>query len=240
MQALAKHIAQYHKHPQSLATRWLHVIGIALMLFAIMIPLSWLQVGLRAVFMTDLAWLGILVLLVYYLFLDIPLAIIATIVLCFIESIASAVAQAGPTWHSFWLCVICAVIAWFLQSMGRLFDGKKLTSFNLLRYVVIAPILMVTEVGFWLGQCKKLHQQVMDINTPAKPAKIPTIKKVSAIVSKTTSQTKTTTSKSPGKAAVTTKKSTAAAKKPATRKTTKTTAKKATSSAKTKTTTRKS
>ena len=160
MKALARQMATYHRYHKKAITKITYLIGVPLIVFALMIPFSWIQIGLSNTFMTNLTWTGITLLVLYYLFLDIPLAIGMGIIFCLLALLASVFSRYTPNWHGFWVFIGCFVIGWILQFIGHLFDSKTFRCTYSPRQIFIAPLFLLAEVMFWSGRCQTLKAEV--------------------------------------------------------------------------------
>ena len=160
MKALARQMATYHRYHKKAISKITYLIGVPLIVFALMIPFGWIQIGISNTFMTNLTWVGIVLLFLYYLFLDIPLAIGMGIIFFLLALLASVFSKYTPNWDGFWVFVGCFVVGWILQFIGQLFKGKKISLTESPQQVFIAPIVLLAEVMFWSGRCQKLKAEV--------------------------------------------------------------------------------
>jgi uncharacterized membrane protein YGL010W len=145
--------AAYHQDARNKAT---HFVGVPAIMLSLFIPLSWL--ALPDVPFTAATVLAAIV-LVYYVFLDAPLAIASAVVwaalLVLGEWIASRGAAVGWTWFA-----ILFVGGWILQLVGHVFEGRKPALADNLFQIFIAPIFLCAEVFFALGYKPKLQAAV--------------------------------------------------------------------------------
>lgn len=158
MKTITDHLANYaayHRNKKNIAT---HLIGIPLIVVAIEILLS-RPVWLLGDIPMSPAIAVSLVAVVFYLFLDLFLGVIMTLLLLLAVCFGSQVAQMSTTiWLS--LGVGLFVIGWIFQFIGHYFEGKKPAFVDDLMGLAIGPLFVVAEVVFAIGLKKDLHQAV--------------------------------------------------------------------------------
>ena len=88
MERFIKQMSIYHQYHQKLITRISHYIGVPLIVFSLMIVLGWLQFGITEVFTTQLDWLLIAALVIYYLFFEIVIGLSTGVVLVILNVLA--------------------------------------------------------------------------------------------------------------------------------------------------------
>lgn len=151
MDKLIKKFSNYHRYHTKTATVVTHFIGVPLVTFAFMVFLGWMKLVIPTLFSTNLAWVALFCLLVYYFMLDVTLAAITgilLIILCFFASYAS---QYGPTAASLKIFFSTLVIGIILQLVGHAFEKRKPAVFDNLSQALIAPMFIVSEFLFLFG-----------------------------------------------------------------------------------------
>jgi len=151
---LMKNYRHYHKKKWTVFT---HFIGVPLATLAAFIFFGWIKVSVPGLFTLSVAWVGVILIGIYYLLLDLVLGAAATIMLVILCAIASIFTHAGPSALSIKLFIIIFVIGWIFQLIGHAIEGKKpalLTNF--FESVIIAPFFITAEVFFMLGYKKEL------------------------------------------------------------------------------------
>jgi uncharacterized membrane protein YGL010W len=147
--------AAYHQDARNKAT---HFLGVPAIMLSLFVPLSWLRLELGGVTVTGAMLLAGLV-LAYYFFLDVALAVAAAVIgaaLVFTgDLIAREPASVAMTWFS-----ALFVGGWSLQLAGHVFEGRKPALTDNLFQIFVAPIFLCAEVFFALGYKPDLHAAV--------------------------------------------------------------------------------
>ena len=147
--------AAYHQDARNKAT---HFVGVPLIVFSLMIPLGWLRADVGGVTLSA-ALVVTSVLLLYYLVLDIPLALAMGAVFALMLWAADPLAQASLGVSLAWFLLLF-VGGWALQLWGHVYEGRKPALADNLFQVFVAPIFLAAEVFFALGYKPRLHEAV--------------------------------------------------------------------------------
>jgi uncharacterized membrane protein YGL010W len=147
--------AAYHQDARNKAT---HFIGVPAIIVSLFIPLAW--IGLKAGGVTITAamlFAGVVVL--YYFFLDVPLAIAMLVITALFVWLGQEIANLGTAagWIGFG---VLFVGGWILQLVGHVFEGRKPALVDNLFQIFMAPIFLAAEAFFALGYKPKLHAEV--------------------------------------------------------------------------------
>jgi uncharacterized membrane protein YGL010W len=110
MSKLLASFRNYHNYHTKKATLWTHMIGVPLVTLSLMIVLSWVKVLIPDLFHTNLAWLCVFALMVYYFNLDLELGFTTSIMLILLCTIASLLGRYGFSIFSFWSFVVTFVL----------------------------------------------------------------------------------------------------------------------------------
>jgi uncharacterized membrane protein YGL010W len=158
MKSLAEQMyvyASYHRHPGNKA---FHFIGVPMLTLAILIPMAMLGITLADIPVT-LASLFVLGVLIYYLRLDIPLAIAMLLFIVPVLLLAHWIVALGATiaWSTFGALF---VVGWIIQLAGHGIEGRRPALTDNLFQVIVAPIFLMAEVFFAAGAKKGLQQEV--------------------------------------------------------------------------------
>jgi uncharacterized membrane protein YGL010W len=149
--------AAYHQDARNKAT---HFIGVPMIIVSLFIPLSWVRFDAGPLHLTGAMVFAAAVML-YYVFLDAVLAVVATaftaLLLLGAAWIASQGALAG--WTAF---AALFVGGWIVQLVGHAFEGRKPALADNLFQILIAPIFLCAELFFALGYKPKLHAKVQE------------------------------------------------------------------------------
>jgi uncharacterized membrane protein YGL010W len=147
--------AAYHQDARNKAT---HFVGVPLIAFSLMIPLGWLRADVGGVAISA-ALVVTSILVLYYLFLDLPLGLAMAAVFALMLWAAEPLSQASLA-VSLSGFMILFVGGWALQLWGHVFEGRKPALVDNLFQIFVAPIFLAAELLFALGYKPKLHQAV--------------------------------------------------------------------------------
>jgi uncharacterized membrane protein YGL010W len=147
--------AAYHQDPRNKVT---HFIGVPAIIVGVMVALSWARLDLGGTQVSAAMALAVVV-LAYYLFLDMPLgaamAIVFGALLGMAETIAALPLKEGAAWF-----LLFFAGGWVVQLVGHVFEGRKPALADNLFQVFVAPIFLCAEVFFALGYKPALHAGV--------------------------------------------------------------------------------
>ncbi|HYI85806.1 MAG TPA: Mpo1-like protein, partial [Burkholderiales bacterium] len=99
------------------------------------------------------------VVLIYYFFLDVPLALAMLVITAALVWVGHQLAGISTSQGWIWFAVLF-VGGWILQLVGHHFEGRKPALADNLFQIFVAPIFLAAEVFFALGYKPQLHQQV--------------------------------------------------------------------------------
>lgn len=154
MKPIEEQMATYAAYHQDARNKATHFIGVPLIVLSLFIPLAWLRIG-----DVSAAMLLAAVLVVYYLLLDVPLALAMLVVFAVLawsgEQIALLGALAGWSWFA-----ALFIGGWCLQLAGHVFEGRKPALADNLFQIFVAPIFLCAEIFFALGYKPELHSAV--------------------------------------------------------------------------------
>ena len=145
--------AAYHQDARNKAT---HFVGVPVIILSLFIPLAWLRIGDVSAGMILAA-----VLVVYYLMLDLWLAIAMAVVFAVLAGIGERLAMLGPVAGWSWFAVLF-IGGWILQLVGHVYEGRKPALADNLFQIFVAPIFLAAEVFFALGYKPALHAAVQE------------------------------------------------------------------------------
>lgn len=139
----------YHREPRNVM---LHVLGVPLILYATMVPLSWLVLFHLGPVPVSLALIVAIGALVYYFRLDRIFAVAATVMFALLLWAAGATAAQGAAvgWVVFFAGQI---VGWVAQIFGHQYYEGRQPAFvdNLLQAFLSAPLFVVADVFFFFG-----------------------------------------------------------------------------------------
>ncbi len=144
--------AAYHRNRWNRLT---HFIGVPAIIFAILIPMSWVSLGEGL----SLAHLFLGAVLAYYFLLDVPLALATAVAVGALFLAAKLAARTGITSGWIWFGVFFAG-GWIFQLVGHVFEGRRPALADNLFQIFIAPIFLVAEAFFALGLKRELLKKI--------------------------------------------------------------------------------
>lgn len=151
MRSLAQQMASYGSYHRDRRNRLTHFVGVPLIVFAILIPLSLARFTAGGMVLT-LADLVTFAAVAYYLALDAVLALALTAILAPMLWGADLLAQQETT-TALAIFLGCFLIGWAIQLLGHRFEGNKPALLDNIFQIFAAPIFLVGEAAFALG-CK--------------------------------------------------------------------------------------
>jgi uncharacterized membrane protein YGL010W len=163
MKSVQEHMSfyeAYHKHPLNKLT---HFIGIPMIVFSILVPLSWPAIPVAGYAVTA-AMALIAVVLTYYTLLDRAFGIAMALVLIPLLFAAHQVGQA-PYLTGGLVFVGFFVVGWIIQIIGHVvFEKRRPALVDNLFQMVIGPLFLCAELFFMLGFKQELHQEVVQLS----------------------------------------------------------------------------
>lgn len=163
MQSLPELMSMYQSHHTKDSTKMSHFFGVPCIMLALQILLSWPHISLFSLNNISFAWIAAISLLVYYLILDVSLAVITAIFLLPLTYLAQLIAQDQFNLFAFSLFCILFMVGWTAQLIGHYYEGSKPAFLDNLFQVFVAPIFLVAELVFALGYRKELQKRVLEL-----------------------------------------------------------------------------
>ena len=141
--------AAYHQEKRNIA---IHVVGVPLISYSVLIPMSWVPLFSMGGFTVTLALVFTAAILLYYYFLDFIFALGATVLYTGMLVLAAYTAGFG---YGVGMTVFCCAFfgGWIAQFYGHYaFEKVRPALFdNLFQALFSAPIFVVADVYFKLG-----------------------------------------------------------------------------------------
>ncbi len=155
MKTLDQQMAIYAAYHRNRWNKLTHFIGVPAIIFAILIPLSWISIG------DGIALAHVLVgaVLAYYFPLDVPFALATSVATAALLFAARLVSETGATTGWMWFGVFFAG-GWISQLVGHVLEGRKPALADNLLQIFVAPIFLVAEVFFALGFKRDVLERV--------------------------------------------------------------------------------
>jgi uncharacterized membrane protein YGL010W len=156
--SLMRNYRSYHRKSWTVYT---HLLGIPVVTFSILIFFSWFQVSVPGFFSIHLAWIGIIILSVFYVTLDRAIGIITAIGMILLGMLINKLGAHELTLKNFMLFLITFIVGWALQLIGHAIEGRKPALVdNFAASVFIAPLFIIAELFFRLGLKKDLQATI--------------------------------------------------------------------------------
>ena len=155
VKTLDEQMAVYAAYHRNRWNRLTHFVGVPAIIFAILIPMSWVSLG-DGVSLAH-AFLGAV--LAYYFLLDVPLALVTTAAVGALFFAAKLAAGTGIASGWIWSGVFFAG-GWVFQLVGHVFEGRKPALADNLFQIFVAPIFLVAEAFFALGLKRDLLTKI--------------------------------------------------------------------------------
>lgn len=158
--------AAYHRNP---INRLTHFAGVPLIMFSLLVPLSWIDFSLAGAHVTA-AMILVALVMAYYFLLDILLAAAMMVFSGLLLAAAHWVAVAYPPMTGWSVFGACFIGGWILQLVGHVFEGRRPALMDNLWQIFVAPIFLMAEVFFALGLRSEVRQRVRERVEQSRPA----------------------------------------------------------------------
>lgn len=161
MKSLAEQLAVYQQQHTNKLNRLMHYIGIPMIIFSLLMLFNWISIDVATEWQISFAWIFLIAALIYYFYLNLRLAIVASVILIVMAWIAMWIARPSPTQFSASLFLILFVLGWILQLLGHFFEKRKPAFLLSTKQLLIGPLFVLVEALTALGV---VHY--VGINTP--------------------------------------------------------------------------
>lgn len=161
MKKLAELISVYQQHHKKQITKITHFIGVPCIIFAVLIFLSWFQIGFLNTYTLSVSWILVAALILYYGLYDWILALTCGVFLIILAFLAGLCAGQEINSFNVLMILIFFIGGWALQFAGHYYEGKKPAFMVGLKQILIAPIFLVTEIFFMLGYKRMLQEEAL-------------------------------------------------------------------------------
>lgn len=151
----------YHHYHSKSWTVYSHFIGIPIVTLSVLIFFSWFQLTLFPYISFNLAWLGIIILSIFYITLDRAMGIVTALSMILLGCLVHEISPFGLTLKSFIWFLITFILGWAFQLIGHAIEGRKPALLdNFVASVFIAPLFIIAEVFFRVGLKKDLQAAI--------------------------------------------------------------------------------
>lgn len=163
MQSFAQEMSFYAAYHQEKRNVAIHVVGVPLISYSVLIPMSWVPLFAVSGFTVTLAMVFTAAILAYYYYLDIGFALGATVLYVGMLALAGYTAGFG---YGVGMTVFCIAFfgGWIAQFYGHYaFEKVRPALFdNLFQALFSAPIFVVADVYFKLGFRHNVEKEVKE------------------------------------------------------------------------------
>jgi uncharacterized membrane protein YGL010W len=154
MRSLSDHMASFGAHHRDRRNRAMHVVGVLLVMFALLVGLSvprW--EGLTP------AMLLVVACGLNYLALDLRIGLVVLLPVLLLLWGADAVAGLPPlvVWG---ICAVAFIGGWVLQLLGHRFETRRPPLLGKLPQLFASPLFLLADAAFALGWRDELRKQV--------------------------------------------------------------------------------
>jgi uncharacterized membrane protein YGL010W len=158
MTSLAQQMVSYGRYHRDRRNRLTHFIGVPLIIFAILIPLSLARFPVAGEEVT-LAEVFILACLGYYVVLDVLLTLALAAIIAPLLWIADRLAHQNIM-LALAVFLACFLFGWTVQLLGHRFEGNKPALLDNIFQIFAAPIFLTGEAAFALGYRADLRREI--------------------------------------------------------------------------------
>jgi uncharacterized membrane protein YGL010W len=146
----------YHRDPRNRAT---HFLGVPMIAFALLVPMSLVPFFPVGGYSVSLATLFAGAVIAYWIVSHPPIGIATGVFFLPFIWLADWVAGQGPAvaWSVFGAAFVGG---WIIQLVGHAFEGRKPALLDNLLQIFIAPVFLMAEACFALGLFRPLHAAV--------------------------------------------------------------------------------
>lgn len=156
MSRLEEILNSYQEYHTEKITRITHFIGIPLIIFSIILFLSWFSFSLNPIISIPLVWFAIIILTIYYMKIDRLIGVILAVFFIILALIAGISGHYEVGKSSFITFLITFIGGWLIQLIGHFFEKRKPAFMDNFMQIFAAPIFLCAEVLIKFGIRKEL------------------------------------------------------------------------------------
>lgn len=152
-------ISQYTSYHRDRRNKAAHFIGVPAIAVSLLLPLALVTFGAAGRYDVSLATVLAAAVVLYWIALDRPFGIAASI--AFLPAPLFAAWLAGQGAGAVWFCfAVLFAGGWGLQLVGHAFEGRKPALLDNIMQIFIAPVFLIAETAFALGLRKSLAADI--------------------------------------------------------------------------------
>jgi uncharacterized membrane protein YGL010W len=152
MKNLTQILSSYHEYHTKKITGYTHMVGVPLIVFALLLVLSWFSVALTHIFTISIMWITIAIAAFYYIKLDRQLGIILTLIFIVLGELAALIGKYTLSKSGFYVFLTIFILGWLIQFVGHYFERRKPAFLDNIMQVFAAPIFVLAEILVLLGK----------------------------------------------------------------------------------------
>jgi len=160
MKKIAEVMAGYQIYHTKQITKLTHYFGVSIITFSLLILFSWIKLSVIG-HEISFTWLGIILLMAYYLYLDLKLGLLTAVIFIVCAFIAQLIAQHNQNLFGLMIFFALFIIGAALQMIGHQYEGNRPAFLENAYQVFVAPIFIIAEWTFALGYRKELEKDVL-------------------------------------------------------------------------------
>lgn len=138
MKILAGMLNSYQQYHTKGITKATHFIGIPCIVFALQLLIGW--------FSLSLLWGAMVPLLLFYLFIDVRLALYTAVLFVLLTWFAQSMVLHHSGIFLWSLLIFLFLFGWVMQMIGHYFEENRPAFLDNFLHVFIAPIFLVAEI----------------------------------------------------------------------------------------------
>lgn len=160
MESFIEQARLYSSYHTKKITLYTHLIGVPLVVFSLMIFLSFFHLSVPKLFDITFASMATFALILYYLVLNWRLALAIIPILITLLWLSLIITFNGVNHFSIWFFIITFVLGWIFQLIGHLFEAKRPAFLDNILQFFIAPLFIVAELFFLAGRMQSLKEHI--------------------------------------------------------------------------------
>lgn len=157
MKSLTEQLSVYQQQHKNKINLHTHYIGIPMIIFSLLMLFNWISIDIATKWQISFSWIFLITTLIYYFFLNVRLAIVASVIFIIIALIAMWIARPVPSTFSFILFLILFMTGWVLQFIGHYFEKQKPAFLISTKQLLIGPLFVLREALTTLGVAKYIQ-----------------------------------------------------------------------------------
>ena len=146
MKTLTEQLDFYAECHTNVIIRMTHYIGVPCIIIAIMMLFNWVSLDIASLWKISFTWLVLLLVIIYYLILNIRLGLLAAATLILLTFLATLFSGPTPTKTTFTIFCILFAGGWVCQFIGHLFEKKQPAFFKSLSQLLIGPLFFLVAL----------------------------------------------------------------------------------------------